>query len=72
MPIYDTWHLCAGRDREDEGRVAEHYLQEVSQDKEASDRDIQGSSIRPERVIITEYGVKWRREIFLPLLMMGY
>ena len=32
----------------------------------------QEGGIRPGRVIITEYGVIWRRGFFLPLLMMGY
>ena len=35
-------------------------------------RVVQESGIRPEWVIITEYGVIRRREIFLPLLVIGY
>ena len=34
--------------------------------------DVQESSIRPKRIIPTEYGDNRRREIFLPLLMIGY
>ena len=64
--------IFAGRDRGDEGRVAEHDLQEAPQDQKAADRDVQEGSIRPERAVPIEYGDKWRREIFLPLLMIGY
>ena len=28
--------------------------------------------LRQTRVFLTEYGAIWRREFFLPLLMMGY
>jgi len=47
-------------------------FQEAPQGKEAAGRDVQESSIRSRRVILTEYGVIWRREIFLSLLMIGY
>lgn len=55
-----------------EGRVAEHGIQEASQDQEAADRDVQESSIRQTRAFLTEYGDRWRQEVFLPLLMIGY
>ena len=58
------------RHRGDEGRVAEHGFQEAPQDQEAADGDVQKSSIRKTRVFLTEYGVIWRREFFLPLLMI--
>ena len=60
------------RDCGDEGRVAEHGFQEAPQDQEAADGDVQKSSIRQTRVFLTEYGVIWWREFFLPLLMIGY
>ena len=37
-----------------------------------ADGDVQKSSIRQTRVFLTEYGVIWWREFFLPLLMIGY
>ena len=64
--------LFAGRDRGDEGRVAEHGFKEAPQDQEAADGDVQKSSIRQTRIFLTEYGAIWRREFFLPLLMTGY
>ena len=64
--------LFAGRDRGDEGRAAEHGIQEAPQDQEAADGDVQESSIRQTRVFLTEYGAIWRREFFLPLLMIEY
>jgi hypothetical protein len=33
---------------------------------------VQKSSIRKTRVFVTEYGAIWRREFFLPLLMIEY
>ena len=47
-------------------------IQEAPQDQEAADGDVQESSIRQTRVFLTEYGAIWRREFFLPLLMIGY
>ena len=64
--------IFTGRDRGDEGRVAEHGIQEAPQDQEAADGDVKKSSIRQTRVFLTEYGAIWRREFFLPLLMIGY
>lgn len=48
------------------------YIREAPQDQEAADRDVQESYIRIPIVFLTKYGVKLRREIFPPLLMMGY
>ena len=48
---------------EDEGRVAEHYLQQAPQDRKAADRDMQECGLSPRCVSSTEYGVKWRQEI---------
>jgi len=62
----------ATQNRGDEGRVAEHGFQEAPQDQEAADGDVQKSSIRKTRVFLTEYGAIWRREFFLPLLMIEY
>ena len=64
--------LFAGRDCGDEWRVAEHGFQEAPQDQEAADGDVQKSSIRKTRVFVTEYGAIWRRDFFLPLLMIEY
>ena len=64
--------IFTGRDRGDEGRVAEQGIQEAPQDQEAADGDVKKSSIRQTRVFLTEYGAIWRREFFLPLFMIGY
>ena len=42
------------------------------EDGNDSSKDVQKSSIRQTRVFLTEYGVIWWREFFLPLLMIGY
>lgn len=47
-------------------------IQEAPQDQEAADGDVQKSSIRQTRVFLTEYGAIWRREFFLPPLMIEY
>lgn len=62
FPSVKFSYLCQAA-CEDEGRVAEHYLQEAPQDRKAADRDVQERGLSLRCVSPTEYGVKWRQEI---------